>query len=272
MWSDYAFTAEARGVAPLVLETVYAVDADASFDALKLPTAERRQALIRTVGGEGELHLLDSEPLILRAGTVLRLDFNLVRRYRPRNGSWRFWYFEFECATELSLPAGLPLALPDAARDEVDARECLDALARPSEASAALASAIFSVMYQRWFAAWSAGSEACHPHEDRIRQAVAEMRRHLDSPLSIPALASGCGMSERSFRDAFEAVMDWPPKRYFDRLRLEKGAELLRLNRYSVAQIADLLGYSSAFHFSRAFRELFGLPPSTYASVIRNEG
>jgi transcriptional regulator GlxA family with amidase domain len=79
------------------------------------------------------------------------------------------------------------------------------------------------------------------------------------------------GMGERAFRSAFQAVMDWSPKRYFDRLRLEKAAELLRQNRYSIAEIADLLGYSSPFHFSRAFRELFGVPPSTFGAVIRSE-
>jgi len=271
MWSDYAFSAEARPSASLTLEVVYAVDADASFDAMKLATEDRRRAVIRSVGGEGEVRLADGQPFPVRAGTVLFLDFNKVRRYRPRAGAWRFWYFEYDCAEDGPFPLGLPVDAADPARDEADARECLDALNRPSPASAAYASAIFGAMYHRWLAAWSAGTEARHPKELRVREAVAEMRRNLGGPLSIPALASSHGMSERSFRDAFEAVMDWPPKRYFDRLRLEKGAELLRQNLYSIGEIADQLGYSSAFHFSRAFRELFGVPPSTYASVIRRE-
>jgi AraC-like DNA-binding protein len=271
MWSDYAFSAEAKTSLPFTLEVVYAVDADASFDALKLPTEGRRRALIRNMSGEGELVLANAEPIILRAGTLFLVDFNLVRRYRPRNGAWRFWYFEFECGDELALPLGQVLALPELARDEADAKDCLEALRREEPAEASLASAIFAMMYHRWLATWTEGNEARHPREDSIREAVAEMRRNLDRPLSIPFLAAHCNMSERSFRDAFEAVMEWPPKRYFDRLRLEKGAELLRLNRYSIGEIADQLGYSSAFHFSHAFRELFGVPPSTYASVIRSQ-
>ena len=97
------------------------------------------------------------------------------------------------------------------------------------------------------------------------------MRRSLNRPPSIPALAARVGMSERAFRNAFEAVMDWSPKRYFDRLRLEKAAEMLRQNRLSIGEIAETLGFSSPFHMSRAFRELFGVPPSKYASVIRSE-
>jgi len=271
MWSDYAFSSEARSSIALTVDVVYAVDADRSFDAMKLATEERRLAAIRTIAGEGELRLTGEEPFIVRAGTVLLLDFNRVRRYRPHADAWRFWYFEYECEDPGPLPRGRPLVIADAARDESDARECMEVLRRDRPASSAYASAIFAAMYHRWVAAWTAGTELRHPKETRVREAVAEMRRHLGDPLSVPRLAAFCGMSERAFRDAFEAVVDWPPKRYFDRLRLEKAAELLRLNRYSIAEIADQLGYSSPFHLSSAFRELFGLPPSTYASVIRSE-
>lgn len=271
MWSDHAFSNDARPSPALMLAVVYAVDADATFDAMKLPTVDRRKAAIRTTGGEGELYLATGDPLPLRAGTLLMVDFNLVRRYRPTSGAWRFWYFEFACDTELDIPSGIPLPLPDPARDEEDCRECLEILRRPGAEHAAWASAIFGVLVSRWLAAWVAGTQVRHPRENRIREAVARMRRHLDEPLSVPAMARTHGMSERTFRDAFEAVMDSPPKRYFDRLRLEKCAELLRTNRYSIRQIADQLGYSSAFHLSRAFRDLFGVPPSRYASVIRNE-
>lgn len=276
MWSDHAFSADSRPPLPLALEVVYAVDADASFDALKVPTEDRRQAVLRTVAGEGEVHLAadggaDPAPLVARAGTVLFLDFHRVRRYRPRAGAWRFWFFEYECHEELPIPVGRPAPVADPARDEAEARECLEWLRRATSPAAAYASALFAAMVHRWLAALAAGAEVRHPREPQVREAVAEMRRSLGAPVSIPRLAARHGMSERAFRSAFEAVMDWSPKRYYDRLRLEKAAELLRLNRCSVGEVADQLGYSSPFHLSRAFRELFGVPPSTYAAVIRSE-
>lgn len=276
MWSDHAFSADSRPPLPLALEVVYAVDADLSFDAVKVPTEDRRQAVIRTVAGEGEVHLAagtgpEPEPLSTRTGTVLFLDFQQVRRYRPRGGPWRFWFFEYECAEALPFPIGRPVQAADPARDEAESKECLEWLRRASPTASAYASALFAAMVHRWMVAFAAGAEARHPREAQVREAVAEMRRSLGMQVSIPALAARHGMSERAFRSAFEAVMDWPPKRYFDRLRLEKGAELLRQNRRSIGEIADELGFSSPFHFSRAFRELFGVPPSTYAAVIRSE-
>ncbi len=275
MWSDHAFSADARPPESITLEVVYAVEADASFDAVKLPAEDRRLAVFRTVAGEGEIHAVspageEEAPIAVPAGTVVFLDFHRVRRYRPRDGAWRFWFFEYESA-QLPFPPGRPLPVPEAARDEAEARECLGWLRDASLAGSAYASALFTAMVHRWLIAFTAGSQVRHPREPSIREAVAEMRRNLGRALSIPALAAQVGMSERAFRNAFQAVMDWSPKRYFDRLRLEKAAELLRQNRYSIGEIADLLGYSSPFHFSRAFRELFGVPPSTYAGVIRSE-
>ncbi len=276
MWSDHAFASDARPPTSLSLEVVYAAEADATFDAMKAPTEDRRSAVFRTVSGEGEIQLVsdagqEDAPIVAQVGSALFLDFHRVRRYRPRHGSWRFWFFEYE-GDELPLPLGHPFPVGDAARDEAEARECLEWLRDERPTSAAYASALFAAMVHRWLVAYQADSGARDPREPRIREAVAEMRRSLARPISIPSLAAHVGMSERAFRNAFGAVMEWPPKRYFDRLRLEKAAELLRQNLYSIGEIADLLGYSSPFHFSRAFRELFGLPPSTYAAVIRREG
>jgi AraC-like DNA-binding protein len=274
MWSDHAFSADARPPESITLEVVYAVEADASFDAVKLAAEDRRSAAFRTVGGEGEIHVVspigeEQTPIVARPGSVVFLEFHRVRRYRPRDGAWRFWFFEYEGA-ELPFPLGRPFPVSDTARDEAEARECLERLREATPTSSAYASALFTAMVHRWLVAFSAGAQARHPREPSIREAVAEMRRSLGRPLSIPTLAAQVGMSERAFRNAFQVVMDWSPKRYFDRLRLEKAAELLRQNRYSIGEIADVLGYSSPFHFSRAFRELFGVPPSTYAAVIRS--
>jgi AraC-like DNA-binding protein len=275
MWSDHAFSADAQAPASLTLEVVYAVDADASFDAMKAPTEDRRSAAFRTLSGEGEILLASragAEPEAIRAGpgTVVFLDFHRVRRYRPVDQAWRFWFFEYE-GDELPFPVGQPLTIADAARDEAESRECLESLRGTNPTSSTYASALFTAMVHRWLVDFTAGAKARHPREPLVREAVAEMRRSLGRPLSIPALAASVGMSERAFRSAFQAVMEWSPKRYFDRLRLEKAAELLRQNRSSISEIADTLAYSSPFHLSRAFKELFGVPPSTYAAVIRNE-
>lgn len=46
--------------------------------------------------------------------------------------------------------------------------------------------------------------------------------------------------------------------------RMEKAVEMLKLERYSIRQISEKVGYSSEKHFSRLFKKYFGVPPSHY--------
>ena len=43
--------------------------------------------------------------------------------------------------------------------------------------------------------------------------------------------------------------------------RLDHAAMLLTRSNYAVGEIADLCGFASPFHFSRAFKRVYGLPP-----------
>lgn len=51
------------------------------------------------------------------------------------------------------------------------------------------------------------------------------------------------------------------PNRYLQHLRLNHAAELLQNSRRPVKDVADELGFSDPFNFSRAFHRAFGMPP-----------
>jgi len=69
-------------------------------------------------------------------------------------------------------------------------------------------------------------------------------------------------MSERLFRDAFRDSTGESPKRFYDSLRLTMAHDLLRLGIHTVSEVAARLGYSSAFHLSKAYKQRFKIPPS----------
>jgi AraC-like DNA-binding protein len=56
-----------------------------------------------------------------------------------------------------------------------------------------------------------------------------------------------------------------PYKALLDQVRRTRAHELLRTGRYSILDIALLLGYSENAHFTRAFRRWTGLSPRQYA-------
>jgi len=51
--------------------------------------------------------------------------------------------------------------------------------------------------------------------------------------------------------------------------RKKYSEELLREARYSISNIADILGYKESANYCRAFKSWFGISPSTYRRTLK---
>jgi len=51
-------------------------------------------------------------------------------------------------------------------------------------------------------------------------------------------------------------------------IKLKKSKELIRENKYTISEIAFMLGFSSIHYFSRTFKQHFNLTPSEYAKKL----
>ena len=80
----------------------------------------------------------------------------------------------------------------------------------------------------------------------------------------VAALAQKFNVSDRTIRRMFRANLGITPARYRRQCRHHAACELLAMTELSIKEIADRLGYSSQFHFSREFRRETGLPPRNW--------
>lgn len=80
----------------------------------------------------------------------------------------------------------------------------------------------------------------------------------------VNALARKFKVSTRTIRRMFHANLGMTPIQYHRECRFRAACELLAMTRLSMKEIADHLGYSSQFHFSREFRNQAGLPPRAW--------
>ncbi|MFT6028611.1 MAG: AraC family transcriptional regulator of arabinose operon [Oleiphilaceae bacterium] len=64
--------------------------------------------------------------------------------------------------------------------------------------------------------------------------------------------------------------MGSPPLKYFIELKMEHACFLLEQTSLSMAEIAYQVGYDDALYFSRVFRKVLGLAPSTYRKSLLN--
>ena len=104
--------------------------------------------------------------------------------------------------------------------------------------------------------------------EPHITNAVELMESHLETPLGIAEIARRAGVSERQLNRDFGRILESPPGRFYQWLRLNAGRRLLLQTDLPVAEIALACGFEDRSAFSRAFKSRFGEAPRS----LRSEG
>ena len=103
-----------------------------------------------------------------------------------------------------------------------------------------------------------------------IKASLSYIEENLKNPeLSNDMLAEMLGISEVYFRRLFAASFGVTPKQYILDLRIKKAKLLLRDTPLSVTEVAEECGFSSLYHFCRAFKSRTNLTPSEYSSQNR---
>lgn len=97
---------------------------------------------------------------------------------------------------------------------------------------------------------------------DSLRTAIRIMEENLEVPLSIKELCQQVGLSHRQLDRLFSQYVCKTPTLYYRDIRLDRARGLITQTNLSMAEIAYASGFSSQVHFSRAYKERFGLPPS----------
>ena len=90
------------------------------------------------------------------------------------------------------------------------------------------------------------------------------IQNNLYSNLRIEDFATLCNLSVSSFKRKFGKVYDESPKKYFDRMKLEKAAKLLMVTDDRVSEIAYDCGFETISTFNRSFKAQFGSSPREY--------
>jgi len=88
---------------------------------------------------------------------------------------------------------------------------------------------------------------------------------YFDPTITNESLAQLCGISTVYFRKCFEAVYDMAPIRYLHNYRIEKAKDILSSDYVTISQVAQSVGYTSVYHFSKMFKTYTGNSPSQYA-------
>jgi len=79
------------------------------------------------------------------------------------------------------------------------------------------------------------------------------------------------GIAYDGFRRCFKALTGLPPKQYHRKLQMRRAEDLLLHTQRSVSEIAEELGFHSAFHLSAAFKKHARLASSHWREMRRGK-
>ena len=107
--------------------------------------------------------------------------------------------------------------------------------------------------------------------QPKLQEVVALMEANLEEPINLDELAAYVALSRRQLERMFQKYLHCSPSRYYLRLRLIRARQLLKQTPISIVELAVLCGFVSTPHFSKCYREYFGMPPSDERSVTDSE-
>jgi AraC-like DNA-binding protein len=230
-----------------------------------------RYALVYILGGSGHMKSGDLPPVKCRAGDLLFIYPEIPHGYGAGPGrTWSEFYlvfngpvFDFWRRAGLLQPDRPVRRLPHLRRWLPQ----LEAIAEPGLPDTAIGMQRRVCRLQKLLADIAVDGDL-EPHPiawlDTARRRLAET-----SSGSPEAIAHELGLSYETFRKEFKRQSGRPPARYrMDRL-MEQARVLLTEQNLSNKQVAEILGFSDEFHFSRRFHQACGQRPRQFRRASR---
>ena len=82
-----------------------------------------------------------------------------------------------------------------------------------------------------------------------------------DGKTEIEDIAAVCGINRSYFGKIFRNSTGRSPQEFLMNYRMVKATELLKLTSLSIADVGSAVGYENQLHFSRAFKNIYGVSP-----------
>ncbi|MDJ1480902.1 AraC family transcriptional regulator [Cytophagaceae bacterium YF14B1] len=98
-----------------------------------------------------------------------------------------------------------------------------------------------------------------------IYQVRDKILSFLHIPPRLNELAKFSGMSESKLKRSFKQVFGTSIYSYYQNVRIQEAAYLLKEHKLTVSEVGHQLGFSNLSHFTRLFKEHLGVKPKKYS-------
>ena len=112
-------------------------------------------------------------------------------------------------------------------------------------------------------------SNSVNSENEIVRRAMQYISSHVREKQSVPIVAKNVDVSPSYLTSLFHKHLQISPGEYIRRIKLQESKQMIREGSMNFTEISEALQYSTVHHFSRQFKEKFGITPTEYAKSVR---
>jgi AraC-like DNA-binding protein len=105
--------------------------------------------------------------------------------------------------------------------------------------------------------------------ESRLHEARDLLARHYAEPITLERISKEVGLNKMALTSGFRELFGMSVYDCLQKERMEHAYELLQDQAYSIAQVAEAVGYGHSCNFSTAFRARYGCTPQAARGLRR---
>lgn len=100
----------------------------------------------------------------------------------------------------------------------------------------------------------------------KVEKVIRYMHENINKRLTLNEFSELVQLSPTYLSRTFKETTGYSLIEFFNRIKIDKGKELLNDGDKKVKEVAGLLGFKDEFYFSRIFKKIEGISPSEYYS------
>ncbi|BBB90922.1 MAG TPA: AraC family transcriptional regulator [Methylomusa anaerophila] len=100
----------------------------------------------------------------------------------------------------------------------------------------------------------------------KVEKVIEYMHQNINHKVTLPALAEKVQLSSFYLSKAFKEITGYCVIEYFNKIKIDKAKELIVEGDKKIKEVAQALGFTDEFYFSRIFKKIEGISPSKFYS------